>query len=181
MKHYRQEFLADAWVEWSGGVVIEQRFAGGDWQQMVCSTPELPEFHKKCEYRIKPDCEYALFKVEQAGGRSLLRSYSHWISGGKMDYMQGGSASLFSLSDDPFMHFINADKCGTFRVREDVVKKTLWVYKKLITSEDGFVFRPEVWLKEGEDMSIVLEKSGYGSTLKSEWYKVSGLSIAVGV
>lgn len=90
---------------------------------------DRPSFDKHCQYRIKPDCQYAIEKVHQLGGDESVSLYVFWLNGGMLlDQCTGHKFVLAEVTYDPFASFMEWKMSGQNITKLiETIKQVLWV------------------------------------------------------
>ena len=109
-----------------------------------------PLWDKNTEYRIKPDCQYAIAKIAELGGDEMADVYQAWLNGAEIG-VDDESLSCYSTNDvdDQFQHFISLLKDSkrygkVLCLKKKKVKQVMWV----CTSDTHKNINEVIWLHE---------------------------------
>ena len=127
-----------------------------------------PLWDKNTEYRIKPDCQYAIAKIAELGGDEMADIYLAWLNGAEIG-VDDESLSCYPTNDldDQFQHFISLLKDSkrygkVLYLKKKKVKQVLWVGKGCF---DGT-------LEEWCDVGNVPVNTDLMDNLDTVWHKV---------
>lgn len=132
-KHKHAELIK----AYADGAEIEVKSYGGVFVPVKngCSMTnfKMPVFTESNEYRIKPDCEYAIEEIRKLGGDKAVKLYTYWLKGGELEIIPDDHSVYIPLIPsrdfaNPFGTFKHELEFGIkFRKKKRTVKQVLWV------------------------------------------------------
>lgn len=153
MKHKHAE-LIKAWADAPQSALFQEDFGNG-WSSNY--TGDIFDFSESNDYRIAPDCDYAIEKIREVGGDEAVELYHHFlVDASNLEIYDNYSESVTWLQmeypeDDPFSEFLHewAVSNGKIRKKKQTVKQVLWVY---YSKNGGDMTCPMLWVIKGDDI-----------------------------
>lgn len=82
-KHKNAEYIK-VWADAPKSVLFQEDFGNG-WSGKY--TGENFDFRESNDYRIAPDCEYAMNVIHDLGGNEAVEIYQYWLNGGVIQFL----------------------------------------------------------------------------------------------